>query len=821
MPSPMVSNSSFDQLSETDQAIAAEVVERCMLALEQGQPVEVDSMVQSYPALAEPLRRCLTSLQTIHDAIHATPTKGADGIDLPYCLGDFELEAILGRGGMGVVYLATQLSLGRHVALKLLSSCSPYHSKRLQRFKIEAQSAAMLSHSNIVPVYAVGEEAGFHFYAMKYICGQTLDHVDGSFWIKDRYRPVIELGIVIADALQHAHELGIVHRDVKPSNLIQDSTGKVWITDFGLARQLSNDSLTMSGELIGTTHYMSPEQAAGLPVDARTDIYSLAATLYELATGKRAVSGEGIREVLKQLEFDQPIAPRKIRQDIPFDFETVLLKSLSRDRNDRYATAAEMRDDFQRFLDERPVLCRRPHFTKRLSRWMAKHRGLILIGGIGLVLSTIISCIGLMVTQSHLRTSQARYWKSRQLLDKWNESLIPQLEDETSAPSVRTAMLGDTISYYESYLQEHNGDFQLSSDVQLARRQLAQALSHQGNFHKAAGQWERIALELQQASKTESKKIELAATWNELGLVYLRLGRVDDAIQTLKKGSDLYENSMTEPRSSSSKSARLRWAASLTNLANALNISGQEKDADSHLQEAEKLYRDLLRDSELSKPELGLLAQLLDHRASHFVHAELPKAIRMGEEAIDLHRLHCQNEGATFSSKQRFGNSLHNLAAMQFSDGGLDVAIDLFEKACDVRRHNMLENPSRLECRLELATSKNALGLAYAKQADVSKALQCFDEASGLFIDMRIASRRKLSIEVQFAFVQVLLNRESLLIDDKSPEFSHTKYQLDEEIDRLRSKLEESPQFKEDFDRILAQWGKLQKTPPRKSGEVT
>src|SRR5262249_6071443 len=221
-------------------------------------------------------------------------------------LGDFRLVREIGRGGMGVVYEAVQLSLGRRVALKVLPFAAALDARQLRRFKNEAQAAAHLHHPHIVPVYAVGSERGVHYYAMQFIDGQTLSaqiqelrqrQIDKvARWQGDKvtegpgtlpschlvtlsefFRTAARLGLQAAEALEHAHGVGVVHRDVKPANLLIDGPGNVWVTDFGLARLQSEPGLTMTGDLLGTLRYMSPEQALARPggVDHRTDVYSL------------------------------------------------------------------------------------------------------------------------------------------------------------------------------------------------------------------------------------------------------------------------------------------------------------------------------------------------------------------------------------------------------------------------------------------------------------------------------------------------------------------------------------------------------------------
>ena len=341
---------------------------------------------------------------------------------------------------MGVVYEAEQISLRRRVALKVLSLAGGLDARQLQRFRTEAQAAAGLHHTNIAPVYAVGCERGVHYYAMQFIDGPSLAEViaalrqeaglppagherrgrtaarfavpaatpadsstiyrpiealdevlaaaptrpnaalttehpaDREFW-----RTAARLGIEAAEALDHAHQQGIVHRDVKPANLLLDGPGHLWVVDFGLARLQSDAGLTMTGDVVGTLRYMSPEQAlAGRElIDHRTDVYSLGATLYELLTLTPAFPGDDRQDLLRRVTEDEPPAPRRVAPAIPADLEVIVLKAMAKEPSERYATARDLADDLRRFLEDRPIVARRPSLAQRARRWARRHRSLV------------------------------------------------------------------------------------------------------------------------------------------------------------------------------------------------------------------------------------------------------------------------------------------------------------------------------------------------------------------------------------------------------------------------------------------------------------
>jgi tetratricopeptide (TPR) repeat protein/serine/threonine protein kinase len=428
----------------------AEALEEYLAAAEAGTAPPRDEFLARHPELAEDLDACLAALQFIGRAA-AGPRSVAAGVAEAQSpepeqgqLGDFRLIREVGRGGMGVVYEAEQVSLGRRVALKVLPFAATMDPRQLQRFHNEARAAASLDHPHIVKVHAVGCERAVHFYAMQFIEGQTLaamiadlseaqgrcrgsriEHrgsriegrgseapegavtIDGCApgdatrpeaarsSIRDPrsstpayFRRVAELGIQAAEALDHAHALGIVHRDVKPANLLVDGRGNLWVTDFGLAHVQSDARLTMTGDLVGTLRYMSPEQALArrVVVDHRTDVYSLGATLYELLTLEPAFRGNDRQELLRQLAFEEPIPPRRLNRAVPAELQTIVLKAMEKNPADRYATAQELADDLRRFLADEPIRARPPGAVRRLHKWGRRHPAAVLAAAVALLL---------------------------------------------------------------------------------------------------------------------------------------------------------------------------------------------------------------------------------------------------------------------------------------------------------------------------------------------------------------------------------------------------------------------------------------------------
>jgi serine/threonine-protein kinase len=267
----------------------------------------------------------------------------------------YELNHLIARGGMAEVYRAHDRLLDRPVALKVLFPELSVDRSFVERFRREAQAAANLSHPNIVPVFDWGEDTGTYFIVMEFIDGRPLSSILKSAGPLSAERTA-DIGAHVAAALGYAHKHGVVHRDVKPGNVLITDDGQVKVTDFGIARAVNTEeSLTQTGAVMGTATYFSPEQAEGLGVDSRSDIYSLGVVLFEMVTGRPPFLGESPVAVASKHVRDNPPAPRELNPQVPPTFEAIILKSMAKDPAHRYATAEELRADLVRFSEGRNV----------------------------------------------------------------------------------------------------------------------------------------------------------------------------------------------------------------------------------------------------------------------------------------------------------------------------------------------------------------------------------------------------------------------------------------------------------------------------------
>ena len=410
---------SNDHCSSESQVIDA--LEEYLAAIERSEAIPEDEFLEKYPQHRDELKRCLESLNFIKFA-----SQEYEGSTEPRYkrIGDFQLIDEVGRGGMGVVYEAEQLSLNRRVALKVLPFASVLDPRRLERFQNEARAAGSLHHPNIVPVFAVGCHRGVHYYAMELVTGHSLATLiestsevrkrglesntvslaalstDGSASGARYSDGIARLAKQAAEAFSYAHSKGIIHRDIKPSNLLVDERGTLRIADFGLAQFVEGDGVSMTGDVLGTLRYMSPEQAEGRKLlDERTDIYSLGITIYELLTLTPAFDQVQRQELLHEVMVARPCRPTSIDKAIPNDLETIVLKATAKEPESRYDSMQELADDLSRFLDRRPIKARRVSWHTELRSWMIRNPVLASSIGISVALLAAIAVISMLAAK--------------------------------------------------------------------------------------------------------------------------------------------------------------------------------------------------------------------------------------------------------------------------------------------------------------------------------------------------------------------------------------------------------------------------------------
>ncbi len=355
--------------------------------LQRNEQLDFEAICQTYPqfrqdltelwgalivtdAAAATAREIHSSCAATNDAVPAATSLNLPVPSLPFTIGDYQLLEVIGRGGMGVVYRAQQLSLNRIVAVKMIQENRPSSEDNRKRFFAEAEATARLEHPGIVPVFEVSQIDGHPFFSMQFVRGETLAERLRQGPVPQRLAS--QIMVDVCRAIDFAHSQGVLHRDIKPSNIMIDNGDKVRVTDFGLAKFAdSSDNLTRSGAVIGTPSYMSPEQASGRSqlLGPRSDIYSLGSVLYHLLTGRPPfIADSPMQLALQVLEHDPP-PPRLLEPSVDRDLEMIVQRSIQKPPDLRYATAGELADDLERFLRDEPVRARSGKLGQVVARW--------------------------------------------------------------------------------------------------------------------------------------------------------------------------------------------------------------------------------------------------------------------------------------------------------------------------------------------------------------------------------------------------------------------------------------------------------------------
>ncbi len=374
--------------------------------VQRGAWIDLEKECCRHPDLADELRE-LWGTVLVANAIgsHASstpimPAAGLDGVaELPGRLGDYQLLDEIGRGGMGVVYLARQMKLNRQLAVKMILRGPLASQGDRERFLAEAQAAARLDHPGIVPVYQIGEDAGRMYFSMKYIEGPTLSDLLAAGPL-DPQRAA-QLLAQVCRAIDFAHQHGVLHRDLKPSNILIDAAGQPHVTDFGLAKQITDrHSLTQPGAIVGTPAYMSPEQAAGSSgsVGPASDVYSLGAILYHMLTGVPPFQAASPVDTLFKVIEQDPVPPRHHNRSVDRDLEIIAVRCLQKPPDLRYTTAGALADDLEAYLNHEPIAARSGRLNQIISRWFRETHHATVLENWGLLwmwhsLALFVACL--------------------------------------------------------------------------------------------------------------------------------------------------------------------------------------------------------------------------------------------------------------------------------------------------------------------------------------------------------------------------------------------------------------------------------------------
>lgn len=773
-----------DAHSELVIELADEFVERYRA----GERPTLKEYTAKYPQLADEIREVFPAVVMMENialadeslAREPSADKAVDDATQVETLGDYRIIREVGRGGMGVVYEAEQVSLGRHVALKVLPRQLLQDTKQMRRFEREAKAAARLHHTNIVPVFGVGEHDGTHYYVMQFIRGLGLDEVlnelkdlkdrsgsadvtpggelrvsrrdasatdvarslvtgqlsattvaqeavasdgdgrmdetldapadalpsrptDGSestkvgrlsdtFSLsssdivllgqsdsnnrssrKTYWQSVAEIGAQVADALRYAHSHGILHRDIKPSNLLLDLDGTVWVTDFGLAKAEDHQDLTHTGDIVGTLRYMPPEAFAG-HTDARSDVYSLGLTLYEMLALRTAFDESERNRLIRQVTGEQPHRLRKLTPEIPRDLETIVHKAIERDPNHRYQTARELGEDLERFVNNEPIKARRVSLAERLARWSKNNKGV----------AASLASIAVLLLATAIGSTIAAF--SFERLAENNAQLASEKEDarrKAVAAQQRERALRQEADRLRVQSESRRKDAE-------EHRQRAEA-----NFRKA-----REAVDDYLTTVSESQLLRVP------GMQPLRRDLLTSALG--------FYRDFVEQRGDDDELRRALAAAQLR----VAEIYGElgSSESRSASRQALGLYRALVQENPADQELRQKLAACYVRLGAY------PQAIRVYEQLV-------QNYPDNVDYKNHLAETI-NSHALQVDDNDPAGAIKHHQRALELRLEVVRRTPDDAEARSDLGGTLNNIGVVLSSRERYTEALAMYRRAA-------------------------------------------------------------------------------------------
>jgi eukaryotic-like serine/threonine-protein kinase len=769
----------MNHLHSTDDRFQS-LLEQLLAEVRNGREPSLEEICIQHPDFETQLRELLPTMIAIE---RLKPSKS--NLPHPFTLdagaeiGNYQILREIGRGGMGVVYEAIQAPLGRRVALKLLSSGDKASSLLVERFRREAQIAAQLHHTNIVPVHGAGESGGHLFYAMQFIDGQSLMdflrmhvvrkepsqplapepslHDSGSAcsvgqagtpgtWepgltsVADP-REVARIGAEIAGALEHAHSQRILHRDIKPSNILIDRQGRAWITDFGLAKPTESPDLTATGDLVGTLRYMAPERFHG-DSDARSDIYSLGVTLYEALLGHPAICGKDNASVVAELSKGRQIQIAKGERNIPPDLRTIVNKAMRNSPVDRYSTAGELASDLSRFLENRPIAARRASWVRQTVLW-AERNPLLAAVSAALVAVTMLGIVGLawMWQRSESLREQAEMnlvesQKNLQLaiaaVDQFCDKVTddPRLVAHDFRP-LRQRLLKTAVDFHQQLLARREQSLRPRLDLARAYARLGR-LSAEIDSRDQTRQYLEQAVaafaELYHEDPANSEiRHEYARVVAELALQTDSTGGIDVAEQLYRKAIALMELSTSDLPNDELERARLLHNFSLF-LRRHLRASESEAPLIESLEILEKLHA-AAPDAENCRTELAnALLQLgeyyraVDVRRWRESESIYKRALSLQEPLLKREIVSSELRAFEAHANYRIA-SIYRLASRD------QEAETVFKTSIEILRPLVADHPSVTGFRASLASVLNDLGELYAASGDYDRAHVLWSES--------------------------------------------------------------------------------------------
>lgn len=746
--------------------------------VELGNSPQIAEICKDQPGLMEQVRSRVQTLQKL-GLIQDRSARAGDR-DFPERLGEYKLLSRLGRGGMGAVYLAEQESLKRRVAIKLVHPEYLYFSGTRERFQREALAVANLNHPCITPLYAFGEEQGVPYFTMAAVDGCTIQEVIQDF-IREGKKPsdlsgadlaqaVVRLRnnldsteapagtpsiyrgsfievcfrIIreVAGALDHAHARGVIHRDIKPGNIMLTPRGNVLLLDFGLAQREGVSRMTRTGSRLGSIFYMSPEQLLNEPggVGPASDLYSLGVTLYEMLTLTMPFPGDS-EESVRQLILDgRPRSIRRLNPRISADAETACLTAMERDRDRRYTSAAALSADITNVLELRPVQARRAGAALQLRRLAARHKAATVAAILGATLVIggpafygIQQKMANQRIQTALDNSNASLDVALRSIDSMVESAAQDLVDEPRMEELRRKYLTRALNFYEQLRERH-------STNAAARVKSTEAAIRVGNIQHMLGDTDAAARTLtfavelgrQLASESSAGRAEvllLAQALDQRGLVAELQGKLADALGFFKEAVDRLQQLQSED-----ESVRKHLAIALDHLGSTIRRQGRDTEALQMQQSALDMMKQLRAGDPSNVEYARWLAAILFNRGEyHRARGENEPARRDFTDAITIHE-DLKKLGAVAPQQREDEASIHaGLCGMFLLESKYDDARVEIDRAIAGYRALVSDFPKVARHRMRLAKVLGNSGLIARLDGNPARAMIDLEESRILY----------------------------------------------------------------------------------------
>jgi tetratricopeptide (TPR) repeat protein len=715
------------------------LIEEYFALVRVGAPADVDQFARRIPGREREFKELVETLRVLETA--SSGKRGGEAPDRER-LGRFRLLRKIGSGGMGVVYEAVDETLDRRVALKVLPGHATLDEREVARFQREAHAAGRLRHPHIVPIFGVGEDDGSHWIAMQLVDGesvaQLLARTRSASEGGGRPLPpadVVRHAIAVADALACAHAEGILHRDVKPSNLLVDRDGEIWVTDFGLAKSEGSATITRTGETVGTPRYMAPESFAGW-ADPRTDLWGLGATLYEMLAGSPAFDGAERPELLKQISDLEPLPLHRRDPAIPRDLATIVHKCLRKEPAARYGSARELADDLRRLAAGETIRARPPSVAYRAGLIVRRHPTATTLLVVALAGGVAASWSEAARAHAAEARARARFDDVRRLAGSFLFEIHDAIRNLPGSTQARELIVKRALEYLDRLSVESADDPALRRELATAYRKVGdvQGNPYQSNLGDLAGARRsyETAIGLMEplvaaGTATNEDRAELAAAELTGGGIVVMEGDAKGAVAMSEKGLAL-RRLLAAARPDAARRQDLATALQF----HAFNLGAAERtdDAIAALAEQASLLDGLLANA----PDDAMLRRRSGQNRYLIAHALKKKGDRTGaraafDDAIEIQeRLVDEDPGNTLLRKD-LGWSCNDYGSFLSAIGEEAAALRSFEGALAISEALAAADSKSVDARVSLATAHENVGDTLLELDRPDDALVHLDEA--------------------------------------------------------------------------------------------